>query len=670
MSLGGIALAIGVLVDAAIVMVENGYRRTVEAGAPSTQTAASQLSDAARQVGRPVFFSLAVILVSFVPVFLLESQEGRLFRPLAMTKTFGVTAATLFAITLVPALLVVMLGRRHGQPAPLNRLTGFLNASYEPILRLALRRRWLFLAANAAVIPLACLLLPRLGHEFMPQLYEGSILYMPTAAPGLSITDATRLLQVQDRVLRNFPEVERVFGTAGRATTATDNSPLSMITTIVTLKPRSAWREGVTFESLQQEMDAALQVPGIPNVWTQPIRSRIDMLSTGIRTPIGIKVLGAELDRIQTIGRQIETVLQTVNGTRSVFAERTAEGYFVDIQIDRPEIARYGLTVEAVQSIVQSAIGGAQVGVVLDGRERYPINVRYHYDFRSDPKAIEGVLVKTTGGGQIPLGRLATVALSTGPAMIRTENGVPVGYVYVDPAVSDIRGYVARAQQALAERVRLPPGYRLEWSGQYEAQVRAAARLRVIIPVAVLAIFALLYLTFHSLSEASIIMLSVLYAMTGGVLFQWLLGYNFSVAVWVGYIALYGLAVQTGVIMVVYLREALERRRSARGSITEEDVFEATVEGAVQRLRPKLMTVLATTLGLLPILWSTGIGSDVLKPIAGPIVGGMVTSAIHVLIVTPVIFFIIQRQELRQNRAIRPIACGEEGEGAEAQRGR
>jgi Cu(I)/Ag(I) efflux system membrane protein CusA/SilA len=648
MSLGGIALAIGVLVDGSIVMVENCYRRIAEESCPPDGRW-QVMVDASRQVGRPVFFSLAVIVVSFTPVFLLEGQEGRLFQPLALTKTFAVAAATLLALTLVPVLiatfLVPSLGAASRRP---NRITRFCTSLYEPVLRFALQWKWSFLAVNAAIVPLTLLLLLTLGHEFMPPLYEGSLLYMPTAPPGLSVSEATRLLQQQDRVLRTFPEVERVFGTAGRSTTATDNSPMGMVNTIVTLKPRDEWRAGMTFDRLQSEMDRALQFPGVPNTWTQPIRGRLDMLSTGIKSPIGVKILGSDSKVIQDLGIAVERILRAVPGTRNVYADRVADGYFADIRINRAAIARYGLTVEDVEQVVQSAIGGGNIGQTIEGRERYPINVRYQQDFRKDVPALERVLVKSPRGLQIPLGQLADVVLMTGPAMIRDENGRLAGYVYVDADTRDLAGYVGRARAAIGRQLTLPSGYELAWSGQYELLLRAAERLRLIVPIALLAIFVLLYLAFRSSSEALIVMLSVIYAMTGGVIFQWLMGYNFSVAVWVGYITLYGVAIQTGVIMVMYLHEALDRRAAAGHLMDETDLYEATVAGAVLRLRPKLMTVATTIGGLLPIMWSTGVGSDLMKPIAAPIIGGMVTSAVHVLLITPIIFFLLKRRALKR----------------------
>ena len=651
MSLGGLALAIGVLVDASIVMVENAYRRVSEPddGHPVPLDEQPRLVIAsAKQVGRPIFFSLAIIIVSFAPVFLLEAQEGRMFRPLAFTKTSAMAAAALLSITLVPVLMTIFIRGRHLRPESENPISRFFTVLYAPVLRLALRWRWLALAVNFAVVPLTIPLVFLIGSEFMPPLYEGSILYMPTSPPGLSITEATRLLQVQDKQLRQFPEVERVFGTVGRGTSSTDNSPMGMVNTTVTLKPREQWRAGMTLERLQGDMDAALQFPGFPNVWTQPIRNRLDMLLTGIKTPVGIKIFGADLNVIQGIGQEIERALQRVDGTRSVYAERVTQGYFTDIQIDRAAIARYGLSIEDVQEVIQSALGGENVTRTIEGRERYPVNVRYERNFRESLPTLERVLVKSPSGAQIPLGQLAKIALTTGPAMIRDENAHLAGYVYVDTATRDIGGYVDRAKQALATDVKLPPGYTLQWTGQYEFQIRARERLQILIPIVFFIIFMLLYMTFHSASEATIVMLSVIYAMTGGIILQWMLGYNFSVAVWVGYIALYGVAVQTGVVMVVYLHEALDKRLRAGGEITPQDIWDATVSGSVLRLRPKLMTVTVVMASLIPIMWSTGVGSDVMKPIAAPIIGGMITSTIHVLIITPVIFYILKTRALRK----------------------
>jgi Cu(I)/Ag(I) efflux system membrane protein CusA/SilA len=561
--------------------------------------------------------------------------------------------ASLLAITLVPVLMTMFIRGRRLKPESVNPISRFFAWLYEPILRAALRFKWTALLVNFAVIPLTIPLLFAIGSEFMPPLYEGSMLYMPTSPPGMSITEATRLLQVQDKLLRQMPQVERVFGTVGRGTTATDNTPMGMVNTIVELKPRAQWPAGMTFEKLQAEMDAQLQFPGFPNVWTQPIRNRLDMLLTGIKTPVGIKIFGSELDVIQGIGQQIERILQQVPGTRSVYAERVSQGYFTDIKIDRQAIARHGLTIEDVQDVIQSALGGENVTQTVEGRERYPVNVRYAREFRENIPALERVLVKTPMGASVPLAQLAEISLTTGPAMVRDEDAQLAGYVYVDTATTDIGGYVDAAKAAIGQQLKLPTGYTLQWTGQYEFQVRARERLKILIPLVFFIIFMLLYMTFHSASEATIVMLSVVYAMTGGVILQWLLGYNFSVAVWVGYIALYGVAVQTGVVMVVYLHEALDKRLRHGGEITESDVRQATIDGSVLRLRPKLMTVTVVMASLVPIMWSAGVGSDVMKPIAAPIIGGMITSTIHVLIITPVIFYIMKMRALRKG-TLRP----------------
>ncbi len=661
MSLGGLALAIGVLVDASIVMVENAYRHISEPELTVDSVAAGRrgavpydqqpraILTAAKQVARPIFFSLAIIIVSFTPVFLLEAQEGRMFRPLAFTKTSAMALASLLSITLVPVLMIVFIRGRTLKPESANPISRFCAWLYEPVLRLALRWRWAALLMNVAVVPLTAPLLFALGSEFMPPLYEGSMLYMPTSPPGMSITEATRLLQVQDKILRQVPEVEQVFGTVGRGTTATDNTPMGMVNTTVLLKPRDQWRAGMTVEKLQADMDAQLQLPGFPNVWTQPIRNRLDMLLTGIKTPVGIKIFGADLNVIEGLGRQVERILQGVPGTRSVYAERVTQGYFTDIRIDRDAIARYGIRIDDVQEVIQAALGGANITETVEGRERYPVNVRYARDFRESIPALERILIKTTGGN-IPLGQLAAIELTTGPSMVRDEDGQLAGYVYVDTTTADIGGYVDAAKAAMATQLRLPPGVTLQWTGQYEFQVRARERLTILLPIVFFIIFILLYMTFHSAAEATIVMLSVVYAMTGGVVLQWLLGYNFSVAVWVGYIALYGVAVQTGVVMVVYLHESLDRKLRRATPLTAQDILDATIEGSVLRLRPKLMTVTVVMASLIPIMWSTGVGSDLMKPIAAPIIGGMVTSTIHVLIITPVIFYLIKLRAFQRGR--------------------
>ena len=654
MSLGGLALAIGVLVDASIVMVENAYRHVSEPDQPlAYEDQPRAIIGAAKQVARAIFFSLTIIIVSFVPVFLLEAQEGRMFRPLAFTKTSAMVLASLLSITLVPVLMTIFIRGRRLKPESVNPVSRVFTWIYEPILRAALRFKWTALVLNFAVVPLTIPLLFVIGSEFMPPLYEGSMLYMPTSPPGMSITEATRLLQVQDKLLRQVPEVAQVFGTVGRGTTPTDNTPMGMVNTTVVLKPRDQWRAGMTFEQLQAEMDGSLQFPGFPNVWTQPIRNRLDMLLTGIKTPVGIKIFGSDLTVIQGLGQQVERILQQVPGTRSVYAERVSQGYFTDIRIDRQAIARHGLTIEDVQDVIQSGLGGENVTQTVEGRERYPVNVRYARAFRESIPALERMFVKTPMGATIPLGQLAEISMTTGPAMVRDEDAQLAGYVYVDTVTSDIGGYVDAAKAAIAQHLKLPTGYTLQWTGQYEFQVRARERLKILIPLVFFIIFMLLYMTFHSASEATIVMLSVVYAMTGGVILQWLLGYNFSVAVWVGYIALYGVAVQTGVVMVVYLHEALDKRLRQGGEVTADDVLRATIDGSVLRLRPKLMTVTVVMASLVPIMWSAGVGSDVMKPIAAPIIGGMVTSTIHVLIITPVIFYIMKMRALRKG-TLRP----------------
>jgi Cu(I)/Ag(I) efflux system membrane protein CusA/SilA len=691
MSLGGIALAIGVLVDASIVMVENAYRKLSEGTEEEKRESTKTVIAAAKQVGRAIFFSLIIIIISFVPVFMLEAQEGRMFKPLAFTKTFAMAASSILAITLVPVLMTLFIKGRNLKPESENPVSKFFIKIYRPFIRWALKYKWTALIINFAVVPATVLLLVfyPIGSEFMPPLYEGTIFYMPITSPGLSVTEAGKLLSVQDKILKSFPEVHTVFGKAGRADTSTDPAPFSMMETVVHLKPKDQWRtvkkdysplpefleplaqkvfgavRPLTYEELVAEMDRKMQFPGLQNAWTMPIRARIDMLSTGIRTPVGIKVAGADLNTIQELGSHLEMILKEVPGTRSVYAERVAGGYFTDIFIRREEIARYGLTVGDVQDVIQTALGGMNVTTTVEGRERYPVNLRYPRELRDDVDKIKRILVpipagraggmgaKGTSGSSgaeishVPLAQLADVSLTTGPGMIRDEDGMLTGYVYLDVVDRDIGSYVTEAKRVVADQLKLPAGYSLSWSGQYEFKLRAEERLKIVLPIVFFVIFVLLYLTFHSALEASIVMLSVIYAMTGGVILQKILGYNFSLAVWVGYIALYGVAVQTGVVMVVYLHEALDKKLH-QGPVTENDIHEATMDGSVLRLRPKLMTVSVVLAGLLPIMWSSGVGSDVMKPIAAPIIGGMITSTIHVLIITPVIFALMKRSALKR----------------------
>ena len=651
MSLGGLALAIGVLVDAAIVMVENGYRHVSEhpnAGDLSGHDRRKILIDSAKQVGPALFFSLLIIVVSFLPVFLLEAQEGRMFRPLAWTKTMAVAFASLLAITLVPILMTMFI-RGKLRPESENPVSRFTQALYLPVLRLCLKYRKTTLLLNLLFLLVTFPLMFRLGSQFMPPLFEGSSLYMPTALPGISITQASSLLQQQDRVLRSFPEVRSVFGVVGRSDSATDNAPLDMYDTTVMLKPREQWRPGITYEKLILEMDQKLQFPGLTNTWTMPVENRLDMALTGIKTPVGMKIQGPSLDQIQQIGTQLQQVLAALPQVRSVFAERVSQGFYLNVEVNRPEAAKYALTIADVQQAVSSGIGGMNVGENIEGRERYPMNVRYERDFRDDVEELRRVLIATPSGAQIPIEQVATISFSHGPAMIRDEDGQLTGYVYIDLNTKDYGGFVNQASPLLAQRLKMPGGYTYQWSGEYEFEVRAKERLKIILPVVFVVIFLLLYMVFHSITEAMILIFPTFYAMTGGLILQWLLGYNFSVAVWVGYIALFGIAVETGVVMVVYLHEALDKRLISTTSLTHEDIRDAATEGAVQRLRPKLMTVCAVLASLVPILWESGIGSDVMKPIAAPIVGGMITSTIHVLILVPVFFVMMKERALRRN---------------------
>ncbi len=682
MSLGGLALAIGVLVDAAIVMVENGYRhlseRPVSRGealvemnysngplvekesgiSASKRKLATErervriLIDAAKQVGPALFFSLLIIVVSFLPVFLLEAQEGRMFRPLAWTKTLAVGFSSLLAITLVPILMVIFI-RGKLRPESENPISRITQALYLPILRLCLKYRKTTLLLNLAFLLVTFPLMFRLGSQFMPPLFEGSSLYMPTALPGISITQASQLLQEQDRILRSFPEVDTVFGAVGRSDSATDNAPLDMYDTTVMLKPREKWPSGTTYEKLIGEMDAKLQFPGLTNTWTMPVENRLDMALTGIKTPVGMKLQGTNLEKIQQLGAQVQQIFSGLPQVRSVFAERVSQGFYINVEVDRPEAAKYGLTIAEVQQAVESGIGGMNVAENIEGRQRYPMNVRYQRDFRDNLEELSRVLIATPSGAQIPISEVAKISFSRGPAMIRDEDGQLTGYVYIDLNTTDYGGFVNQASNLLRQKLQLPAGYTYQWSGEYEFQLRAKERLKLILPVVFFVIFMLLFMVFHSVTEAMVLIFPTFYAMTGGLILQWLLGYNFSVAVWVGYIALFGIAVETGVVMVVYLHESLDKRIASGRPLTEADIHEAAIEGAVQRLRPKLMTVCAVLASLIPILWASGIGSDVMKPIAAPMVGGMITSTIHVLILVPVFFVLMKERALRRG-TLRP----------------
>jgi Cu(I)/Ag(I) efflux system membrane protein CusA/SilA len=667
MSLGGLALAIGVLVDAAIVMVENGYRQLSEAQQARTgqepmsgRERKKILLDAAKQVAPALFYSLLIIVVSFLPVFLLEAQEGRMFRPLAWTKTLAVGFSSLLSITLVPPLMLMFIrGRLRPESAnPISRVT---QAIYLPVLKLCLRFPKTTVLLNLAFL---CVTLPlafKLGSQFMPPLFEGAALYMPTALPGISIGQGTQLLQEQDRVLRSFPEVASVFGSIGRSESATDNAPLDMYDTTVMLKPQSEWPRGMTYQKLVAEMDAKLQIPGLTNSWTMPIENRLDMELTGIKTPVGIKIQGTSLDGIEQLGGKVQQILSALPEMRSGFAERVAEGFYINIEVNRAEAARYGLTVGDVQRTITSGIGGDNIAENVEGRERYPISVRYAPDFRDNIDKLGQVLVATPAGQQVPLGELAKMSFARGPTMIRDEGGALTGYVYLDLSTQDYGGFVERADRLLREKLVMPAGYSLKWSGEYEFELRAKERLKIIVPVVFAVIFLLLYMVFHSIAEAVVLILPTVYAMTGGLLLQWWLGYNFSVAVWVGYIALFGIAIETGVVMVVYLHEALEKRLAEGEDLTPADIREAAIEGAVHRLRPKLMTVAAVLASLIPILYESGVGADVMKPIAAPIVGGMITSTIHVLILVPVFFVMMKTRALRRGTLRSSQQMTEEG---------
>ncbi len=551
----------------------------------------------------------------------------------------------------LPVLMVIFI-RGRLKPESKNPVSRFSQWLYLPVLRLCLRHRVMTVALSLVVLIATIPLVGRIGSQFMPPLFEGSSLYMPTALPGISITEASGLLQGQDRVLRSFPEVASVFGSIGRSDSATDNAPLSMYDTTITLKPRDQWRPGMTYEKLIAEMDAKLQIPGLTNTWTMPIQNRLDMELTGIKTPVGLKIQGPTVAGIQEVGAQVQRILSKLPDARSIFAERVAEGFYVNVQVHRPEAARYGLTVADVQRAVTSGIGGQNIAENVEGRERYPINVRYSRDFRDDVEALRRVVIATPTGAQIPIGEVADVSFSKGPAMIRDEDALLTGYVYVDLNTKDYGGFVARADRVLQQQLKLPAGYTYKWSGEYEFEQRAKARLQVILPVVFLVIFVLLYMTFNSVGEVLALILPTAFALTGGLLLQILLGYNFSVAVWVGYIALFGIAVETGVVMIVYLHEALYERLATGQPLTRDDVRAATIDGAVLRLRPKLMTVFAVLASLVPILYESGIGSDVMKPIAAPIVGGMVTSTIAVLILVPVFFAMLKERALRRGALV------------------
>ncbi|HKI96235.1 MAG TPA: CusA/CzcA family heavy metal efflux RND transporter, partial [Gemmatimonadales bacterium] len=643
MSLGGIAIAIGAMVDAAIVMIENMHKH-LERAEPGTSRWEIVLASA-KQVGPPLFFSLLIITCSFLPVFSLEQQEGRLFKPLAFTKTFSMAGAAILSITLVPVLMGYFI-RGKVRPESQNPINRALHRAYRPVIDFVLKRPWSVIAAAAVVLAATVIPWRGLGSEFMPPLHEGTILFMPTTVPGVSIAEAKKIMRYQDSVLASFPEVQTVLGKAGRANTATDPAPLAMFETTVTLKPESEWPRGVTYDDLVAAMDKAVTLPGVTNAWTMPIKGRIDMLATGIRTPVGIKIFGPDLDTLQTLGEAVEKVMQSVPGTRSAFAERGVSGYYVDITIDRSEAARYDLNVGDIHHAIMATVGGITAATTVEGRERYAVNVRYPRELRDDVGKIREVLVPARGGRQIPLGQVADVEIRQGPMSVKTENAFPVTTVFVDIGNRDVGTYVKDAQRIVADRVHLPSGYTLVWSGQYEFMQRVLRKMQVVVPVTLGIIFLLLYLNFRSVPESLIVMLALPFSLVGGIWFLWGLHYNTSVAVWVGFIALAGVAAETGVVMLIYLDEAFHRR-SLEGRIQEPgDVRDAVREGALERLRPVIMTVTAIIAGLAPILWSTGTGADVMKRIAAPMVGGMVTATLLTLAVIPAIYLLWRRWEV------------------------
>lgn len=714
MSLGGIILAVGVIVDSSIVLVENAYRnlaRAIEEKGSLTNEEYAKISiDSAKQVGRAIFFSELIILVSFLPVFMLTGQEGKLFRPLAFTKTFAMMGSAIVVISLIPVLMT-MLMRGKFKPEEKNPTTRFFIRLYEPVIHWVLKHRKITIALNIIALLITIPMILNTGSEFMPPLDEGSVLYMPVTLPGASITEVNRILQEQDKIIKEVPEVHHVLGKTGRAETATDNAPLSMIETIILLKPKNEWRKGITKQDIVSELEQKLQIPGVRNGWTQPIINRINMLSTGVRTDIGFKIFGPNLDTLEAYAIKAESLLKTVKGAADVVAERVQNGYYLDIQIKRTAAARYGVNIRDLQDIIETAIGGQNLGVVIEGRMRFPIRLRYEKDYRNNVEELKSLFVpvtfsnpvtaaqtggntmggstsgNNTGGSMasmgksntvnatlvpadnqsdfslnstdqnavtyLPLSELADIKTVTGPPMISSENGMLRSIVFMNTRGRDMGSVMADAKQVVEGGLDLPPGYSYTWSGQYESKVRAQRTIGIIMPVVFLLIFLLLYMTLKNYVEAGVVMLSVPFALIGGMYMIYFLGYNFSVAVWVGFIALYGIAVETGVVMVIYLHEALDKRLRAfekgnRGLLTNEDIYEATVEGSVLRLRPKLMTVATAMVGLVPVMWATGTGSDVMKPLTAPMIGGLLTSAIHVLVVTPILFAMMKEHALKK----------------------
>ncbi|HQY19913.1 MAG TPA: CusA/CzcA family heavy metal efflux RND transporter [Ignavibacteria bacterium] len=660
MSLGGLIISIGILVDASIVMVENAYRNIAIAQEKGEKIDYKEISaKSAKQVGRAIFFSEAIIIISFLPVFMLEGQEGKLFHPLAFTKTFAIAGSALITITLVPMLMTLFMKGKFFKEEQ-NPVSRFFSKIYDPILRLALKYRKTTLGINVIALLITIPLIMNTGSEFMPPLDEGSLLFMPTMLPNVSITEAKRVLQVQDAIIKSIPEVESVLGKVGRAETPTDPAPVSMIETIIILKDKSEWREGITKAEIVKELNSKLQIPGVSNGWTQPIINRINMLSTGIRTDLGIKIFGDNLDTLEKLAIKAENLVKNIPGAADVYAERTQGGSYIDIDINREAISRYGLNVGDIQDVIEMAIGGENLTTTVEGRRRFPVRVRYMKDYRSDVEAIKNIWVTIPGSGgsnmpgqnnemtsgrQVPLGELVDINITSGPPMISSEDALLRSVVFLNVRDRDMGSFVNEAKEVLDKELSpsLPGGYYYTWSGQWENQIRAKKRLQIILPIVFLIIFVMLYFTFNNFLEAGLVMLSVPFALIGGVYYMAILDLNFSVAIWVGFIALYGVAVETGVIMVLYLHEALDKKLIEKdGNISQQDLMDATENGAILRLRPKLMTVATALLGLIPVMWATGTGADLAKPLAVPLIGGIITSAIHVLFVTPVIFVMIK----------------------------
>lgn len=650
MSLSGIAIAIGVLVDAGIVVTENAFRflEKRQVDPKDRKKVWDTVLDSTKLVGRPVFFSMAIIILAFIPVFALTGQEGKLFHPLAFTKTFAMVGATIIAVTLVPVLCTFLLGGKfHSERA--NPVMRFLQALYRPGLTLALNHRAITISIAALLFAGAIVLTLGIGKEFMPPLNEGDLLYMPVTDPAISIDEALRITSKQDEILKSFPEIEWAVGKSGRAETSTDPAPVNMNETIVHLKSPEQWRPGMTRERLIAEMDEKLRMPGVTNIWTQPIINRIDMLTTGIRSQVGIKIFGNDLKTLEDLSRKVAEIVKGVPGAVDVYPEQISGAPYVDIKINRPAAARYGIDVRLIQDAIEKGIGETNLTVTIEGRRRFPVRVRYAPQFRSSPQALGQIPITSPTGAPIPLAQLAEIRTVEGPSMISSENGLLRGTVLLNVRGRDVGSFVDQARVALAQQAQLPTGYYIAWSGQYENQQRARQRLLIVIPIVLLVIFGLLYITYRSALEAAHVLMAVPFALTGGIYLLWLLGYNFSVAVWVGFIALFGTGVQTGVVMVIYLNEAVERKRKETGNLTRESLKEAVMEGALLRLRPKVMTVSTVVAGLLPIMWSTSAGSEVMKPLATPVLGGMVSSLLHVLIVTPAIFYSIRARELKKH---------------------